>query len=210
MKKLPRKLYQDYKGIMDDSYLIEISNSLYLKTQKLLSTFDFLNIAKKYFGKADLVGSAANNLMLDADIDIDCPVEKIDKRVILKFVEELLEIKECKKVILYNHILDEKACFIVNLEKFDFEGEKWMITFYIATDLDNSTTFLTWVKENLTEDKRKTILMFKKYREENKQKKSIPSHLIYKAVIEKNIGTIDEFKKYLSENGVDSEKQDDC
>jgi hypothetical protein len=194
---------------MNDDDLVLISDSLYQKSQKLLSTFDFLNIAKKYFKKVDLVGSAANNLMLDADMDIDCQVEKIDKNIILKFVGELLSLKECKKVILYNHILDEKSCFIVNIEKFDFEGEKWIITFFIATHLGDSATLVNWVKENLTEEKRKTILMFKKYREENKQKKSIPSHIIYKAVIEGNVENIESFKKYLSENGIDPNEKDE-
>jgi len=193
---------------MNDDDLIQKAGTLYLKSQKLLSTFDFLNIAKKYFGKASQVGSAATNLMLDADIDIDCQVEKIDKSVILKFVDKLLSFKECKKVILYNHILDEKACFIVNVEKFNFEGEKWIITFHISKNLEDPTNFINWIKENLTEEKRKTILMFKKYREENKQKRTIPSHLIYKAVIEGNVENVENFKKYLSENGIDPEKKD--
>jgi hypothetical protein len=194
---------------MGDNDLNQISDNLYDKSQKLLSKFKFLDIASKYFNKVDLVGSAASNLMYDADIDINCQAKSIDRKETLRFVEDLLDIDECKKVILYNHIDSEKPFFIINVEKFEFEGERWIVTFFISNNINDTVSFLSWVRKNLTPERRQTILKLKKLREENKQKRSIPSHLIYKAAIEENVTTNEDFKKYLSSNGIDPDKKDD-
>lgn len=194
---------------MFNDNLILKSDSLYKKSQKLLSDFDFIEIAGKYFKPVGLVGSASCNLMIDADIDINCYAKTTDKKVILNFVNDLLKIKKCRKVILYNETFNKKPFFIVNVEKFDYQGERWIITFYISSNVSDKPDLLNKLKYDLDEEKRETILMIKKYREENKQKRSISSNIIYFAVIERNVNTIEEFKKHLSSLGIDPDKKDD-
>ncbi|HLE49732.1 MAG TPA: hypothetical protein VI791_01135 [Patescibacteria group bacterium] len=185
------------------------ADGLYEKSNKLLDVFPFIQVASKYFNRVTLVGSASMNLMTDADIDIDCEVDKLDKNAVTNFVNELLDYKECRKVIVYNQFFDERPYCIVNIERFNFAGEKWIITFFVSTNLNNTTELAQQIKSKLTPEKRITILQFKEYRQNNKQKRSIASHLIYEAVLNKDITTIDDFKTFLSSKDVDPNKQDE-
>lgn len=191
-----------------DKNLTDKSDELLEKANNLLKSFSFEKLAKKYFSGVKVVGSTATNTMLDPDIDINCELKQLDTKIILEFVDELFRIKECRKVSLYNQLLSGKPHFIVNIEKFEFENEKWIITFFISTSLGDAPEFSNWVKENIDKEKRQVILKLKEHREKNNQKRSIPSHLIYKAVISENISTIPDFKKYLAKNGIDPDKED--
>lgn len=174
------------------------ADNLFKKAQKLLITFPFIDIAGKYFKKVCLVGSAATNLMTDADIDIDCQVDKLDKDDISNFVNELLSYKQCRKVIVYNQLFDENPYAIVNIERFNFEDEKWILTFFISSNLNDTPRLVGEVKSKLNADKRKVILDLKEYRQNNQQKRSIPSHLIYEAVLDSGVKSVDGFKQFLT------------
>ncbi len=185
------------------------ADNLFKKAQKLLITFPFIDIAGKYFKKVCLVGSAATNLMTDADIDIDCQVDKLDKDDISNFVNELLSYKQCRKVIVYNQLFDENPYAIVNIERFNFEDEKWILTFFISSNLNDTPRLVGEVKSKLNADKRKVILDLKEYRQNNQQKRSIPSHLIYEAVLDSGVKSVDGFKQFLTKKGIDPSKKDE-
>jgi len=219
---------------------------LFEKANKLLAAFPFVKLASKHFDKVALVGSASMNLMMDADVDIDCEVSSLNdilprpygrgfplfleddisgsihlpaegrrssrncyKSKVTDFVNGLLDYKEFRKVIVYNQLFDEEPYCIVNIERLKFEDENWIVTFYISANLHNTPKLTRQVKEKLDQEKRETILQFKEYRFKNKQKRSIPSHLIYEAVLDGGITTIDDFKTFLSKNGIDPNKQDE-
>lgn len=185
------------------------ADNLFGKAQKLLSTFPFIELASKYFGKVRLVGSAATNLMTDADVDVDCQVDKLNKDNITDFVNELLAYKECRKVIVYNQLFDEEAYAIVNVERFNFENEKWILTFFISTDLNHTSRLVEKIKAKLNTESRETILRLKEYRQNNNQKRSIPSHLIYEAVLDEGTTSVEEFKQFLLKKGINPNKQDE-
>src|SRR5574337_801740 len=113
------------------SNLATRADELYKKANRLLEAFSFIGLASKYFDKVSLIGSASMNLMVDADIDIDCEVKELNKSAVTDFVNQLLNFKECRKIIVYNQLFDEKPYCIVNIERFNFEDEKWIITFFI-------------------------------------------------------------------------------
>lgn len=185
------------------------ADNLFAKAQKLLLTFPFIELANKYFGKVGLVGSAATNLMTDADIDVDCQVNKLNKDNITDFVNGLLAYKECRKVIVYNQLFDEKPYAIVNVERFSFENEKWILTFFISTDLNHTSSLVEKIKAKLNTESRETILRLKEYRQNNNQKRSIPTHLIYEAVLDDGTTSVEEFKRFLLKKGIDPNKQDE-
>ena len=189
--------------------LSSLADSMFDKAQRLLTTFPFIELASKYFIKVSLVGSAATNLMTDADIDIECQVDRLDKNNITGFVNELLSYKQCRKVIVYNQLFDEKPYAIVNVERFNFEDEKWILTFFISNDASDTLKLVDDVKVKLNANGREMILKLKEYRQNNNQKRSIPSHLIYEAVLDGEVASIDEFKTFLSSKGVDPNKQDE-
>ena len=180
--------------------LSSLADSMFDKAQRLLTTFPFIELASKYFIKVSLVGSAATNLMTDA---------RLDKNNITGFVNELLSYKQCRKVIVYNQLFDEKPYAIVNVERFNFEDEKWILTFFISNDASDTLKLVDDVKVKLNANGREMILKLKEYRQNNNQKRSIPSHLIYEAVLDGEVASIDEFKTFLSSKGVDPNKQDE-
>ena len=190
---------------MNGKLLTKKADELYQKANKLLLDYPFQDTAEKYFDHVEVVGAAATNLMLDPDIDFDCLTSQLDKQVLLKFVGGLLSIKECKKVILYNHLSDaEVPHLIVNVENFDFAGEKWILTFFVAEGEGRSASRkIEWIRSNLTERKREVILKFKNFRTKKGLKRSIPSDVIYEAVISENIFTEDAFRSYLLKQGID-------
>ena len=147
--------------------------------------------------------------MTDADIDIDCQVDKLDKDDISNFVNELLSYKQCRKVIVYNQLFDENPYAIVNIERFNFEDEKWILTFFISSNLNDTPRLVGEVKSKLNADKRKVILDLKEYRQNNQQKRSIPSHLIYEAVLDSGVKSVDGFKQFLTKKGIDPSKKDE-
>ncbi len=193
---------------MKDKELTNKADKLYQKANRLLSEYPFQDIAKKHFKQVKIVGAAATNLMLDPDIDFDCLVDQVGKRKVLKFVGDLLDIKGCKKVILYNHFMDKPPHFIVNVEKFDFAKEKWILTFFIIEDKGRKAGHAAdWVKSNLTEESRKAIFRLKEFRADQGLKRTITSSLIYEAVLSENIRTIATFKDYLLKQGIDPTKR---
>lgn len=166
-------------------------------------------MAEKYFDKVSLVGSAATNLMTDADIDIDCQVTEINKDKITGFVNELLSFKECRKVVVYNQLFDEKPYSIINVERFNFEDEKWILTFFVSNNLNDTPRLVENIMSRLKPENREMILKLKEYRQSNNQKRSIPSHLIYEAVLDEGVISIEEFKVFLTKEGIDPNKQDE-
>ena len=189
---------------MKDKLLTKKADELYQKANGLLSSYPFRDTARKYFDYVEVVGAAATNLMLDPDIDFDCLVPYLDKQVLLRFVGDLLSIKGCKKIILYNHLSEESPYLIVNVENFDFADEKWILTFFIAEGEGRSAhNKVEWLQTNLTGQSRKTILRFKNFRIKQSLERLIPSNVIYDAVISENIRTEAAFKDYLLKRGIE-------
>ena len=178
--------------------LVVRSDKLNEKAKLLLATFPFQHLAEKHFGNITYTGSYVFNLMIDADIDSNIILNPIDKTKIMAFANDLTEIKECRKVILYNRTYEETPYFIINVERFVFEDETWTLTFFIQeTDFQGAIQRNSEIASKLNTEYRDTILMLKNWRLNDDLKVDIPSVFVYEAVIDYGIHDLESFKKFV-------------
>lgn len=83
------------------------------------------------------------------------------------------------------------------MEKFKFQDEEWIITFFIAKGRSRSKKYTEGINSQLNMKKRELILKLKEYRMTARLKRDIPSTLIYDAVLRDNITSVQSFKKYI-------------
>lgn len=169
------------------------ADELFIKAQSLIKTFSLAPLAKKYFSDVEVVGAARTNLMWDPDIDFDCVVKKFNHESILAFVNDLFSSLPCTKVFLYNHGGENVPYFIVNVEDFAYEGENWIITFFVIEGKSHSREYTRWVLNNLNESKRRLILRIKQKRKNLEREKTFPSKEIYDAVLTGKVRQIEDF-----------------
>lgn len=189
--------------------LIERSNQLFQKAERLNKTFPFKDLALKHFGNITYVGSATTNLMVEPDIDSNIILKPMNIDTVVAFAEDLTSIKECRKVILYNRTYEEVPYFIINVERFSFEDETWTLTFFIEeSDYTNTIQSTRDIMANLTEEKRKIILELKDFRLKNKYKRCIAPVVLYDAVFKGSVADVESFKEYLDGIGVALRSED--
>ncbi len=135
--------------------------------------------------------------MVDPDIDSNIILNPMDKSKIIAFANDLTDIKECRKVILYNRIYEDVPYFVINIERFTFEGETWVLTFFIQeNDFQGAIKRNAELLNKVTPENRKIILDIKNWRLQNNLKADIPSVYVYEAVLENGVTDIEGFKKY--------------
>lgn len=191
--------------------LTERADSLFNKANSLKKKFSFDELAKKIFGDFNYTGSSVTNLMSDPDIDSNIVVPSIRNRKndILHFADQLTEIKECRKVILYNRLYESIPYFVINVERFSYEDETWTITFFIQeNDFHGTVATTNKINGYLSSNDRDLLLELKDYRLSHKLKRKVSSALIYEAVIDQGINNIEGFKSFLQDKGIDPEVPD--
>jgi len=180
------------------SDFIEYSDKLHEKAKRLLKEFSFEELAKKHFGNIVYTGSFVFNLMIDADIDSNIICSPLDKAKIMAFADDLTDIPECRKVILYNRLHEKPSYFVINVERFVFEDETWTLTFFIQeSDFQNAINKSEEIKSSVTPENRKLILELKDWRVKARLKADIPSVWVYDAVLDKGITDLEMFKGYV-------------
>ena len=185
---------------------VAIADELFDKANKLRANYPFQKLAIERFGNIHFVGSSITNLMTDPDIDSNILVPDIrnKKGLILDFVESLTEIKECRKICLYNRLYEATPCLIINVERFVFEDETWTITFFFEeSDFQGSFEMTNRIEEAVANGQRNLILELKDYRLKEGLKRKIPSALLYEAVIDHGIKNTNSFKSFLAGKGID-------
>lgn len=178
--------------------LIRRADELQQKARLLLEKYPFAKLAGKYFGNITSTGSLVFNCMVDADLDFNIVVKPLDKRKIIAFVEILTELKVCRKVCLYNRMYEKLPYFIINVERLNFDGENWVLTFFIQEeDFQETIKRSKELKEKLTPPLREIILKIKEWRLSENLKTKIPSVWVYEAVLHEGIRSIGEFEQWL-------------
>lgn len=178
--------------------LVKISDVLNTKAKLLLETFPFRQLAEKYFGNITYTGSYVFNLMVDADIDSNIILKPLDKTKIMAFANDLTDIKECRKVILYNRLYEDVPYFVINVERFVFENESWTLTFFIQKmDFQGAIPRNEEIKNKITPENREIILELKNWRVRQNLKADVPSVYVYDAVLDNEIKDIESFKKFV-------------
>lgn len=177
--------------------LISHADQLQKKAHALIAEYSLRELAEKHFGNFHLVGAAATGLMYVPDIDTNILLNPLDTNKILNFIDELLQ-QETAKIVLYNKTHTRKPHLIVNLEKLQFEGETWTVTFFIAPkDYNGAIEYTQEIKKRLIPEKRTLILKLKQFRAEQDLERKISSPLIYKTVLDKKVDTFKKAKRKL-------------
>jgi hypothetical protein len=179
------------------------ANTLFNKAEELKKYFGLEELAIKHFGNINWTGSSVTNLMADADIDSNVILKPLDKERIIAFAKDLTEIKEFRKVILYNRTYEPIPYFIINVERLTFLDESWTLTFFIEeTDFQNAVELTNMLKTNVNANQRDLILQFKSFRIAHELKSEISSALLYEAVLDRTIDSIGGFKSFLLSKGI--------
>lgn len=160
-----------------------------INIEKTLGIVDFLS---KY-GRAEIVGSVANNLIINKDIDIHLLTD-----------DDIYTIRD--KVIIFLQGIN----FINNIEIEDYKNEKeavciiiknfkaWNIEIWICT----SEKYVGFhmketLQNNLDDNTRKIIMDIKRYYYNKGALHGKMSTMIYKGVLDGQVKNVDDFKQYI-------------
>lgn len=158
-----------------------------IKNSKLLNTL-------QEFGKVEFTGSYSYNLMTSSDIDVFLIVEKPSKDKIKLLVDKFIDQGFWNR-IKYANFLDTyhpryKDSFYVGL-KTDINNITWKVDVWIVSEDSINTYRINWILERLNDSSKVTILDLKK-----KKTSAESSYDIYDAVLNHNIDTIEDFRRW--------------
>lgn len=187
------------------SELTQISNKYKEQADELLESKGLVKNLEKY-GEVCFTGAYAGNVMMHGDIDITVVQEKtysIDD--VFEIFKSLYFEGKFRSYFIKGDWDDPRMGnefpngYYIGL-KDKINGEKWKfdIWFVSRKDFEERNKSLCIDKIQLTENQREAILLLKKYRKENKM--DISGVVIYKAVLEGNCMTINEFVGYLNKS----------
>ena len=167
---------------------------------KLLSDFKLLKILSR-FGQVSLHGAYALDLMLSGDIDIYMVGKSFTKKDVTKILTTIIKLTALNIYCLadYKIFTHKKGTFpnayYIGLQN-RIKGEKWKINIWFLTPVELKRVSQNVVDtKNITNQQRLTILRFKDWR--NKHNPKISGYYVYQAVLEDNIKTIADFKKFI-------------
>lgn len=158
-------------------------------------------------GKARVVGSAKYSLMTWRDLDFDLVVKKISKdKSFWKLVRKLFNLKGIKLITLIDNQIGDKE---KNRPKSVYIGLKyqmnnndpiWKIDIRILEEEDVVTDKIDLlISQKLTEQSKLKILEIKsEICNDPNYHKEFSSVNIYESVLNENINTLEQFKKYLN------------
>lgn len=189
----------------------EKQNRLKKKATIILKDLKIIELLSK-FGEVYIVGSYAYDLMTWEDIDIHVAVKEIKNKYAYELVDYLFEKKNIYKLALqdfrksiYSGRPQGLYCKVTYLEKPDIF---WKIdVWFFVEGNDDGIKFVDWVKSNMTEEKRITIL---KIKSELGERLSISTGIsgsqVVRAVLENNVRNIEECENYLKKPSMSKTK----
>ena len=186
---------------------LQKQQKLHTTADKILQELDLINFLKKY-GKVNIVGSYALNLMTWEDIDIvvisqtsEISYKDFLDTVIYLFPKEniySLDIQDFRKSI-YPERPQGIYCGIKYLMKPDIF---WKIDIWFFLSENKAVENVEKIKSKLNDQNRRIILEIKNtMREEFPHGKKISGIDVYNAVLENKVTNLEEFKHYLLKLG---------
>lgn len=165
----------------------------------LLRRSDLLEVLSKY-GEIYIRGSYELDLMVDSDIDIYVVNNKLDKKLAIKALNELVEKNDFRGYMFYDFVKRRRKGFPKGYylgAKTRFKNKKWKIDIWFMNEMDRgSDRMMNYIKNNLNDKSKKTILKIKKQAKDKRL--DVSSHLIYLAVIKRGVKSFREFIKTTS------------
>lgn len=192
--------------------VIETQDALRKEADVILSKLNLLEFLSK-FGNAKVVGSYALGLMTWKDIDIDLAVDELKEEDYFQTVQYLFSNPEIKRLVLSdNRNLSEnlkmqgipESMYLGVFAKAE-DGDEWkMDVRFVKDSLVRAEKYIEEIKSQLDNEKREIILEIKSAVCEHPKyiNKEIFGVDIYNTVLNGSVKNIDDFKKYLSDKGI--------
>jgi hypothetical protein len=194
--------------------LLSKSNQIKADADKLLAESNLVEILSLY-GDVKFVGSYPLNVMLRSDLDVYAITKENNREKMLEIVQKIFASNYFDEICFANwndfEIDNEVGIKGYYIQPFVTIGEnRWKLDVWLMTEdqfKPYTEEFLELIKDDPNEEKRLAILKLKEtFAEGEKYVTGINGKLIYKAVLQDNIRTPEQFKIYLEENNEDSTK----
>lgn len=181
--------------------MVNILERANLRQEVARSIIEDLGLMEKWkrYGRPVIVGSCAYQLVVSPDIDMEiyCPDLKIEHG--FQVLAECAQNPRVKKARFVNALLNEDKALYWQLRYEYIDGTMWKVDMWSANedyDLPRSEDLVGPMKEALTPETKKTILLLKETRlkDSSIQCQSID---LYRAVIDDGIRNVDDFREWL-------------
>lgn len=175
-----------------------VKSDLKAEAEKIIGELRLIDLLSHY-GKADVVGSVAYDLIVKLDIDIHVLVpEGTDLlNTVDRIYHQLLDHERVREVRISDYREDHAVK--IGIDRYTEKSGDWSIDIWV-TDKAEETAFgyVDHLRKALRPEHREAILCIKEYYHELGQLRNGMSVLIYGAVIDNNVRTVEEFKRFLA------------
>lgn len=175
-----------------------MKSNLKAEAERIIGELGLLDLLSRY-GKAGVVGSVAYDLIVKLDIDIHLLIpEGIDLlNTVDSIYHQLLDREHVHEVRISDY--REDHAIKIGIDRYTEKSGDWSIDIWV-TDRTEETAFeyVDQVRKMLRPEHRKAILAIKEYCYELGQLRDGMSVLIYGAVIDNDVRTVEEFKRFLA------------
>ena len=156
-----------------------------------------LIVALSQYGEARIVGSVALNLVVKRDIDIHLVLERVDLMdAVYKITRLLLDEEHIQEIRISDY--RERDSIKIGIDAFPGFSGQWSVDIWITTDA--ATTGFAQTDRLIAEllpEHRTLILDIKHELHQQNILRDGMSSLIYKAVVDDNVGSAAEFHRYI-------------
>lgn len=184
-----------------------MDSNLKAEAEKIIGELRLIDLLSRY-GKAGIVGSVAYDLIVKLDIDIHLLVPKGTDllSIVDSIYHQLLDHEHIREVRISDYREDHAVK--IGIDRYTEKSGDWSIDIWV-TDRVEETAFeyVDQVRETLHPEHREAILDIKEYYYELGQLRDGMSVLIYEAVIDNNVRTVEEFKRFLAGKEASLRKQ---
>lgn len=183
--------------------LSQQSKNYHKQADQLIKESGLTKILNKY-GDQRIVGSYLYELMLKPDLDILLIHKDWDRNRAKRLLDELIEQSWWNGYTFTDWVKfrSKKWSFLpkgyyLNL-KCDFNDERWKVDIWLLKKMsDNKGYGLEDRLRNATSDQKKAILVLKDARNKGRVKENLSAKVIYDAVLDHNINSVDGFILFL-------------
>lgn len=188
---------------MNKQSILNLSKNIKKEADKILEKTDLIFVLKKY-GKVIFTGSYKYDLMWEKDIDVHVISDKMNRKNAVKLHNELINLNKFTTCQFsdyehWHHSEFPDGYYVGVKWKSRDCSQKWAIDIWYCKrfhEINKKVDKL--IKDKLNLEKKNIILGLKQYSKDNNLGAISP--IIYKAVLENGIRTINEFKKHLNKN----------
>jgi hypothetical protein len=175
-----------------------VKSDLKAEAEKIIGELRLIDLLSRY-GKAGVVGSVAYDLIVKLDIDIHLLIpEGTDLlNTVDSIYHQLLDHEHVREVRISDYREDHAVK--IGIDRYPEKSGDWSIDIWV-TDRVEETAFeyVDNLRKALRPEHREAILGIKEYYHKLGQLRDGMSVLIYEAVIDNSVRTLEEFKRFLA------------